>query len=108
MFLITTGSSMQAIILTGPPHSRQISTSMLNTRFKRWAQVIEARRSVGVCSSAPKSEGGLFLFPRLPGVTCARCLARGDEHSMETGQIHSRLRLPKAASRAMNPKPARR
>ena len=24
--------------------------SMLNTRFKRWAQVIDARRSAGVCS----------------------------------------------------------
>lgn len=31
-FLITTGSSMPAMTLTAPPHSRQVLMSMLNTR----------------------------------------------------------------------------
>ncbi len=39
IFWITTGSSMQAITFTTPPHSRQVSISMLNTRFRRCAQV---------------------------------------------------------------------
>ena len=35
IFSITTGSSMQAMILTAPPHSRQVSMSILNTRLRR-------------------------------------------------------------------------
>ena len=35
---------MQAMILTLPPQSLQVSMSILNTRFKRCAQAIEARR----------------------------------------------------------------
>jgi hypothetical protein len=34
---ITIGSSMQAMLLTGPPQLLQISMSMLKTRFKRCA-----------------------------------------------------------------------
>ena len=47
IFSITAGSSMQAMILTAPPHSRQVSMSMsmLKTRFNRCAQVMDARRS---------------------------------------------------------------
>ncbi len=48
IFSITTGSSMQAMILTAPPQARQVSMSMPNTRFRRCAHVIEARRSPGV------------------------------------------------------------
>jgi len=77
MFLITTGSAMQAIILTGPPQARQVSMSMPKTRLRRCAQLIEARRSASVCSSVPRSEGRLFPFPRLPGVTRAWCLLLG-------------------------------
>lgn len=39
------GSSIQATTLLAPPHSRQISTSMLKTRLRRCAQVMAARRS---------------------------------------------------------------
>ena len=71
--LITAGSSIQATILTGPPQALQVSMS--KTRFWRCAQVIDARRSAGVCgSSAPMA----FLpLPRLAGVTKARCLLFG-------------------------------
>jgi len=44
IFSITTGSSIQAMILTGPPQLLQVSMSMLNTRFRRCAQVMAARR----------------------------------------------------------------
>ncbi len=37
IFSITTGSSMQAITFTGPPHSPQVSISILNTRLRRCA-----------------------------------------------------------------------
>ncbi len=37
IFSITTGSSMQAMILTAPPQARQVSMSTPNTRFRRWA-----------------------------------------------------------------------
>jgi hypothetical protein len=40
IFLITAGSSIQAMILTSSSHLLQVSTSMANTRFKRLAQVI--------------------------------------------------------------------
>ena len=55
IFLITAGSSMLAIIRTSPPHSLQVSMSISNTRFKRFAQVIEARFSAGDWS--PSSAG---------------------------------------------------
>ena len=42
---------MQAMIRTAPPHSRQVSMSIPKTRFRRCAQVIAARRSLGVGSS---------------------------------------------------------
>jgi len=35
------------VTLTGPPQRAQVSTSMLNTCWSRWAQVIAAWRSVG-------------------------------------------------------------
>jgi hypothetical protein len=34
-----------------PPHTEQVWISMLNTRFRRCAQVIGARRSAGVLVS---------------------------------------------------------
>lgn len=38
---------MLAMILMSPPHSLQVSISILKTRFKRFAQVIEARFFTG-------------------------------------------------------------
>ena len=61
IFSMTTGSSMQAITLTVPPHSRHVSMSILKTRFNRWAQVIEARRSAGFGSG--ESSGALLFLP---------------------------------------------
>jgi len=40
IFLITAGSSILATIRTSPPHSLQVSISMLKTRFSRFARVI--------------------------------------------------------------------
>ena len=42
---------MLAMILTAPPQAGQVSMSMPKTRFRRCAQLIEARRSAGVGSS---------------------------------------------------------
>ena len=38
---------MQATMRIAPPHTEQVSMSMPNTRFRRCAQVIAARRAVG-------------------------------------------------------------
>ena len=67
---------MLAIILTLPPHSLQVSMSMLKTRFNRFAQVIEARFSAGIWS-ASSVEWGFLRLPRLAGVTLARYLLLG-------------------------------
>ena len=40
IFLITAGSSMQAMIRSAPPQAGQVSMSMPKTRFSRCAQVI--------------------------------------------------------------------
>ena len=77
IFSITTGSSMQAIILTWPPQLLQISMSMLKTRFKRCAQVMAARRSAGVLALGASAVRALLPLPRLAGVTCARCALFG-------------------------------
>jgi len=71
---ITDGSSMQAIRRTGSRHFWQVSMSMLNTRFRRFAQVIAAWCSAKVLSS------GLPLF-------AVRC-----KYPMEAGEVHSGLR----------------
>ena len=57
IFSIINGSSMQTMILTAPPQAGQVSMSMPNTRFRRCAQVIEARRSASVGSSEAPVEG---------------------------------------------------
>ncbi len=64
---------MQAMILTWPPQFLQVSMSILNTRFRRCAQVIAARRSAGVASSDPCDALALLPLSRLAGVTRARC-----------------------------------
>jgi hypothetical protein len=45
LYLMHRRSRMQAMILIAPPQAWQVSMSMLNTRFKRCAQVIDAQRS---------------------------------------------------------------
>ena len=77
IFWITGGSSILAIIRTSPPHSLQVSTSILNTRFNRLAQVIDARCSAGVWSCVSSGVGVFLPFPRLAGVTRARYLLWG-------------------------------
>ena len=76
IFLITSGSSMQAMTFILPPQTLQVSMSISNTRFKRCAQLIAAWRATGVASSGL---GALALFPRprRAGVTSARCWLLG-------------------------------
>jgi hypothetical protein len=59
---------MLAIILTLPPHSLQVSISIFNTRFKRFAQVIEARFSAEVWFCASFRALTFFPLPRFAGV----------------------------------------
>ena len=64
---MTSGSSMQAIILTAPPQCSQTSTSMRNTRLRRRAHVI------ALCfSAAGNGLSAASRLPRLAGVTWAR------------------------------------
>ena len=85
--LITAGSSILAracpvsaanalgITLTVPPHSSQVVISILNTRLRRYAQVIAA-----CCSTGDRSSPFIWrlaLLPRFDGVTRARCLLLG-------------------------------
>ncbi len=72
IFSMTTGSSMQAITRSAPPQARQVSTSMLKTRRRRWAQVIEARRLATGRSFAGSITRGMLPLPRFAGVTWAR------------------------------------
>jgi hypothetical protein len=51
VFSMTSGSSMQAMIRTAPPQAAQVWMSMPNTRLRRCAQVIAARRSTVGSSS---------------------------------------------------------
>jgi hypothetical protein len=69
--------------------------SISNTRFNRFAHVIEARFSAGVWSLTP-SDLVLLRLPRLAGVTSARYLLLGapkvgalGEHAVKTGQVNS-------------------
>ena len=128
IFLITTGSSrlrhpaspylvrpcirMQAracpasaasalgMILTAPPHSRQVWISILKTRFSLCAQVMAARRSTGVWSCGSSDVWALFPFPRLAGVTTARCLLLGAKTPWKRVRLTRGLGT-RAASRAM-------
>jgi len=74
------GSSMLATIRTAPPQWPHVLTSMLKTRLRRCAHVIERRFSSGLRWSLlaavdSSSVGG--RLPRLDGVSCARRLAFG-------------------------------
>ena len=77
IFLITAGSSIQAITFTFLPQISHTSISMLNTRFRRCAQVIPCFFANVVFSCI---SGSICLLPPLPrcaGVTSTRCLLFG-------------------------------
>ncbi len=74
---MTAGSSMHAMIRIAPPQAAQVSMSMPNTRFRRCAQVIAARRSADVGSSGSAVLERSPPLPRLAGVTRARYLLFG-------------------------------
>jgi hypothetical protein len=61
IFSITTGSSMQAMILTAPPHSRQVSMSTLNTRLRR---PLQGPTFGAPSSSMPVARRGFARGPR--------------------------------------------
>jgi len=75
---MTSWSSIQAMTLADPPQRLQTSMSILNTRFRRWAQVIPdkagqalaAWHSAGVLTSAFAHV--LSALPRFAGVTIPR------------------------------------
>jgi len=81
---MTSASSMHAMILSAPPQARQVSMSMPNTRLSRCAQLIDARRSTGVCSCESPVEGRFVPLPRFAGVTRARCLLLGAENGSDS------------------------
>ena len=62
---ITAGSSMLAMTRSRPPHRRQISMSMANTRLRRWAQDIPWCRSMAAASLRSATARAL-------GTICAR------------------------------------
>ena len=83
------------MIFTAPPHSRQVAMSIspkaptsdehpLETgppgAYFCCAQLIDARRSAGVCSWPSPVALGLLPLPRLAGVTNPRCLLFGSEY----------------------------
>ena len=75
---------MQAMMRIAPPHTEQVSMSMPNTRLRRCAQVIAARRSAGVLSS-----GRLAPRPALRHLRPVGAVRR--EHAVEAGEIDSRF-----------------
>jgi hypothetical protein len=112
---MTAASSMQAMIFTAPPHSRQVSMSIspeaptfgehpLKTSppgaYFWCAQLIDARRSAGVCSSPASVAFGLFPLPRLAGVTNARCWLFGANTPWKRVRLTRGLGT-RAASRAI-------
>ncbi len=52
---MTSGSSMVAMSVTGPPQCKQEAMSIANTRLSNWAQLMRARvEAEGVSPSAPE------------------------------------------------------
>lgn len=89
---ISTGSSMLASTLSLPPHRRQVSISIANTRFSRCAQLCPGQRSVLWSSRS----GGLGLWRR--AAAAARRSdggaprAVGSEHSVIAREMRARRR----------------
>jgi len=73
-----------------PPQSRQVSMSILNTRFNLCAQVMAARRSAGVVL---RLIGHLELaaFTPLSGRHQNTVLAIGGKYTVEAGEVDSWL-----------------
>lgn len=91
---------MQAIIRTAPPQAGQVSISMPKARFRRCAQVIEARRSAGVGSSMSAVVARRPPLPRLAFVTCPRYRLLGAKTPWKRIRLTRGLGT-KAANRAM-------
>ena len=72
IFSMTSGSSIYAMIRTAPPHCGQVSISIPKVRFRRCAQVIEARRLAAVGSSS-----GCWNSPTLPAALERRGIDSG-------------------------------
>ena len=79
---------MQAMMRIAPPHTEQVSMSMPNTRLRRCAQVIAARRSAGVRSSVSAAAWALPPLPRRAFVTCARWALFGANTPWKRGVVH--------------------
>ena len=78
---------MQAITFTAPVHSLQVLMSILKTRLRRFAQVIDARRSAG---DGPFLDYfGLVASAPLWGCHQRPVLSVGCKHTVETCQIDS-------------------
>ena len=84
---------MQAMILTAPPHSQQVSMSILNTRLRRCAQVMEARRSTGVGSSGSPVEGRRPPLPRKAFVTRPQYRLLGANAPWKRHKVKKRISL---------------
>jgi hypothetical protein len=70
---MSSGCSMLAMILSVPPKRAQVSISMPNTRFNRFAQLIATCRGGGFAGSAASACDRFGVpIPRLAGVTMAR------------------------------------
>lgn len=83
--------------------ARQVSMSMLNTRFKRCAQVFDARLFAGVLSRPSSDALGLAPIPNFAGVTRARCLLLGANTPDKCiGNGFGRLRLAREAASIRN------
>ena len=86
ILLITSGSSMPGMTLMMPPQTRHVSMSILNTHFKRCAQLIAARRSTGIASSAPAA-----LVLLAPPRRASAVLTAGCEHAVIARQVYTRF-----------------
>ena len=96
---------MEAMIRTDPPHARQVSMSIPKTRFRRCAQVIAARRSLGVGSSFELNVlGDRPPLPRLALVTRPRYRLLGAKIPWNRVRLARGLGT-KAAKRAMTEGP---
>ena len=92
IWLITEVSSILEITLTAPPHASQVEISILNTRLRRCAQVIEAWRFAGVPSSVLLSSWCFFTFAAFCRCYQSTMFAVWRENTMESSQVNPGLR----------------
>ena len=96
--LCPTASRQRAAVQIGCP--ADLSMSMPNTRFRRCAQLMAARRCAGASSTPASVDSGLLALPRFAGVTTARCLLFGANTRWKRARFTRGLGTS-AASRAM-------